>query len=188
MEKIRTFIAVLLPSEVRSRLAEVEKRLIAAGADVKWVPEENFHITLKFLGGLEESKLNAVANAVSEALESTSKFEILLEGAGAFPRSSSPRVIWVGVKSGEDRLRDIAGRIETSLEKLGFQREGRPFSGHVTLGRVRTPRGLPRLREAIDELKDEFIGTVMIDSVAVMKSDLHPTGPTYTALRLVELI
>ncbi|MCL6520030.1 MAG: RNA 2',3'-cyclic phosphodiesterase [Armatimonadetes bacterium] len=188
MEKIRTFIAVLLPAEVRSRLAEVKKQLIATKADVKWVSEENFHITLKFLGSIDAAKLDAVTDAVREAVESMNRFEIFLEGAGAFPRPSSPRVIWVGVKTGKDQLKEIARRVDTALEKLGFPREDRPFTGHVTLGRARSSQGVAPLRESIDKLRDESIGTVMVDSVAVMRSDLHPTGPIYTALRKVELV
>ncbi|MBP6964421.1 MAG: RNA 2',3'-cyclic phosphodiesterase [Armatimonadetes bacterium] len=180
MEKIRTFIAVKLPGEVRRRLAEIEKRLMESGADVKWVPEENFHITLKFLGGVEQAKMSGVREAVERAASGVRPFDLGFAGVGSFGRPT--RVVWVGIESGRDELRSLAALVDGELAGVGFPREDRPFGAHVTLGRVRSPRGAESLRERIEELKNERAGSAPVDGVSVMRSELRPGGPVYTAL------
>ncbi len=180
MEKIRTFIAVRLPAEVRRRLMQIEKRLMQSGADVKWAPEENFHITLKFLGDVEQARIPAVEEAVRRAVSGLDAFDLTLAGVGAFGRPL--RVVWVGITSGSGELKSLAGRVEDALAEVGFPKEDRPFSAHVTLGRVRSPRGVERLRECIESLKNEPAGDVHVAGVTVMKSELRREGSTYTPI------
>ncbi len=179
---VRTFIAVRLPAEVRRRLMLIETRLMQCGADVKWVPEENFHITLKFLGPVEQDRIAPVCEAVECAVAGVKAFDLTFGGVGAFPRPSSPRVVWVGTPSGADEMKSLAGRIEDAMEVLGFSKEDRPFSGHVTLGRVRNPRGTEKLRDCIESMRDEQAGSAQIDGVSVMKSELLRSGPEYSAI------
>jgi 2'-5' RNA ligase len=180
IDKIRTFIAVRIPADVRRRLAEVEAELKASGADVKWVPEENFHVTLKFLGYMEPDRLDVVKKAVESAIEGIGAFGVTLSGVGAFPKPSRPSVVWVGIGAGANELKALAEKAESALERAGFAREERPFSPHITIGRVKTPGSLDRLRDAIEGLREEYVGAFEVESVAVMKSDLRPTGPIYT--------
>jgi len=182
MDKARTFIAVPISAEVRRRLAEVEEELRASGADVKWVPEENLHITLKFLGYVEPERLEAVIRAVESAIDGAAAFDVSLSGVGAFPKPSRPSVVWVGVTTGGEELKALAERIEVALERIGFGREQRPFSAHITAGRVRSPKNLGRLHETIERLREEPAGSFRAESIAVMKSDLRPTGPIYTEI------
>ena len=182
MDRIRTFIAVRLPAEVRRRLMSIEERLMESRADVKWVPEENFHITLKFLGPVEHERIAAVCEAVECAVTGVRPFEMTFAGVGAFPRPSSPRVVWVGTTSGADEMKSLAGRIENAMEVLGFPKEDRPFSGHVTLGRVRSPRATEKLRDCIESLRDERAGKVQVDGVSVMKSELFRSGSEYSSI------
>lgn len=180
MDKIRTFVAVRLPAEIRRRLMLVEKRLMQSGADVKWVPEENFHITLKFLGDVEQNRLSAVKDAVGRAVEGASAFDLSLAGVGAFGRPL--RVVWVGIASGKDELKSLAKRVEDELAGIGFPAEDRPFSAHITLGRVRSPRGIEKLSACIESLNDEPVGDVHVDGASVMKSELRREGPAYTPI------
>lgn len=182
MDKIRAFIAVRLPAEVRRRLMLIETRLVESRADVKWVAEENFHITLKFLGPVEEERIGAVCESVECAITGVKPFELTFAGVGAFPRPSSPRVVWVGTPSGADEMRSLAGRIDDAMEGLGFPKEDRPFSGHVTLGRVRNPHGTEKLRDCIESMRDEQAGMVRVDGVSVMKSELFRAGPVYSSI------
>ena len=182
MDKIRSFIAVPIPAEVRRQIAEIEKQLMASGADVKWVPEGNFHITLKFLSYVEPERLDAVSKAVSSALEGMKSFEGALYGVGAFPRLSRPSVIWVGMTQGADELKALAERAETALGRIGFGREERPFSAHITVGRVRSPKNLDGLRKKIEQLREAEVGSFSIERVTVMRSDLYPTGPVYSEI------
>lgn len=180
MVKARIFIAVRLPAEIRRRLMQIEKRLMESGADVKWVPEENFHVTLKFLGDVEQDRMAAVTEAVQCAVSGIEPFELSLAGVGAFGRPL--RVVWVGITSGGDELKSLANRVEDALAAIGFPREERPFSAHMTLGRVRSPRGLARLEQCIESLKSESVGALRVDGASVMKSELRREGPTYTAI------
>ena len=182
MDKIRTFIAVKIPADVRQRLAEVEAVLAASGADVKWVPEGNFHVTLKFLGYVEPDRMDAVKKAVESAVEGIGAFGVTLFGVGAFPKPGRPSVVWVGIGAGADELKALAERVESALERVGFAREERPFSPHITIGRVKTPRSLDKLRDAIEGLREEYVGAFEVESTAVMKSDLRPTGPIYSEI------
>ncbi|MHB0913428.1 MAG: RNA 2',3'-cyclic phosphodiesterase [Armatimonadota bacterium] len=176
---MRTFIAVPLPAEVRREVAGIERALTASEADVRWVSEENLHITLKFLGDVERT--DAVAKAVRSAVAGFPPFRAALAGVGAFPKPSRPSVIWVGVSEGKAALAELAERVEAAMESLGFAREIRPFSPHVTVGRVRTSKNLERLREIIERMHGEA-GSFEVRQVAVMRSDLSRSGPTYTPI------
>jgi RNA 2',3'-cyclic 3'-phosphodiesterase len=182
MDGIRIFVAVPIPAEVRRRLGEIQARLVASGADVKWVPEANFHITMKFLGSVKPQLTGKVSSAVESAVEGVIPFDVRLSGVGAFPKPSRPSVAWVGIASGRDELKSLARNVEDALQRIGFASEAREFSPHVTLGRVRSTWHVENLRDAIDELKEEDAGSFLVESVAIMKSDLRPSGPLYTAL------
>ena len=182
MEKIRSFVAVLIPDEIRRRLAEVEGKLKASGADVKWVPEQNFHVTLKFLGYVEPDRLDEVNAAVKAALEGLSRFEVTLSGVGAFPKPNRPSVVWIGIAMGGEELKTLAERVERGLEQIGIDREARAFNPHITVGRLREGGHLHRLPEVIESLREIEIGSFEVGSIAVMRSDLHPTGPVYSEI------
>ncbi|MHB0998800.1 MAG: RNA 2',3'-cyclic phosphodiesterase [Armatimonadota bacterium] len=187
MDKIRAFIAVRLPDHAKIGLAGIEKKLMASGADVKWVAEENFHITLKFLGDVEIARLDAVIEAVRSAADGIESFEAELSGTGAFPRPSRPSVVWVGITSGGEQLKVLADRIESALEPFGFAREARGFSPHITLGRTRSQRNVERLQEAISALKHECVDNFRVNSIAVVKSTLKPSGSVYTVIEEIAL-
>ena len=182
MDKLRLFIAIEIPAEVRRRLAEIEKELMASDADVKWVPEGNFHATLKFLGYVDEDRVEQVSRAVESAAKDSSAFEAALSGVGAFPNPRRPSVVWVGITSGVEEMKALAAKVEDALEPLGFAREERPFSAHITLGRTRSPRNADKLREIIERLREENAGRFEVEGVALMKSDLRPTGPVYSQI------
>lgn len=184
IDKIRSFIAVPIPGEARRRLAEIGNRLAESRADVKWVVEDNFHITLKFLGyvGADSGRLEAVGRAVESAIEGAAPFDAVLSGVGAFPKPARPSVVWVGITAGAEELKALAERVECALERIGFARESRPFSAHITLGRVKSPKNLDKLRDVMETLREEHAGSFRVESVAVMRSDLRPTGPVYTRI------
>lgn len=180
-ERIRTFIAVNLTDELRAQAAAIQQELRAAAPSVKWVDPASMHFTLKFLGAVEAGLMDQVIAANAAAVDGQAEFELTLHGAGAFPRPGSARVVWVGVTAGAEQMAELARRIEEAMTPLGFPPEKRPFSAHMTLGRVKVPPG-PGLREAIERLREAPVGTMLATSVAVMKSDLTPQGAIYTRL------
>jgi 2'-5' RNA ligase len=183
----RTFIAVELPSNIRSALRDVQTRLREGGADVKWVEEENLHLTVKFLGDVEDEKLPSVTAAVRTAVSSLTEFLISLGGVGAFPSLTRPRVVWVGLQSGNEPFKSLMERVETALNGVGFPREQRAPHPHVTIGRVRPPYSLKRLPELLKAEPAEALGTMTVEKLTVMASRLSPKGPKYTPMEYVAM-
>jgi RNA 2',3'-cyclic 3'-phosphodiesterase len=187
MANVRTFIAVLLTADLKTKIRQVQEQFIKASPEVKWVAEENLHVTLKFLGDVDEERLGEICAAVESAISEEEMFSMRVAGAGAFPNPRRPRVVWIGLQSGVERLSRIAAKIESALEPLGFPKEPRGFSAHVTIGRAKPDRPVGNLARAIDDADVGEIGEVRVDSVAVMKSDLRKEGPIYSVLKEIKL-
>ena len=183
---IRTFIAVPIPGAVKSRIADLLHALGSSRADVKWVRVEGMHLTLKFLGDVESERIPAVCGAVRRAAGAFPRTAVHLAGSGAFPDIRRPRVLWIGVREGADRLRTLAESMDTALGDEGFERDTRPFSAHLTLGRVRSPRGVAEVLSRMQAAEWDG-GVFEADTVVVMQSDLQKTGAVYTALATISL-
>jgi RNA 2',3'-cyclic 3'-phosphodiesterase len=168
-------------------LGEVIERLRPAARDVAWVAPGNLHLTLKFLGSVPEARIDAVAGALREASGDASPFEARLRGLGAFPSARRPRVVWAGVTEGAADMIELARRVDAALAALGFPRDERPFSPHVTLGRVREPGRSPALTEALDSAATREFGRMRVPSASLMRSELGPGGARYTELATVRL-
>jgi 2'-5' RNA ligase len=150
--------------------------------DVVWVAPENFHLTVKFLGAVGTERLPDVERALGDAVAGVASFTLALRGLGAFPSTARPRVIWAGTAQGAAELAEVAARVERALSPLGFPTEERPFSAHVTLGRVRTPRRNPRLAQALAASADVELLRVPVERLSLMRSDLSPRGARYSEL------
>jgi 2'-5' RNA ligase len=187
---LRLFVAVNLDPSLGPAVEEVRRRLLEAwpqGAHlVKWVEPHNLHLTLKFLGPVAASRASRVAEAL-RAIESAAPFDLHLLGLGAFPRPRGARVLWVGVREGSDELGHLARRVEEVLEPLGFGREERPFSAHLTIGRLRTPAYHPELEAALNQNSRVEIGCQRVHLVELVESRLRPAGPVYTVVRSYRL-
>ncbi len=179
---IRAFIAVELPEALRQEVVDLQANLRSSGSDVKWVEVDNLHLTLKFLGNIEEPQFSALKEALAIPAKGFSPFTIYLEGIGAFPRTTSPRVVWIGISQGKEALIELAQAVEKSCSTLGFTPEDRPFSPHLTIGRVRSR---DRLASLIKRLQvAEFRGgtPAEVTRLILFQSSLSPHGPTYTPL------
>jgi len=179
--EMRLFVAVSLPSEIRDRLAAVQDQLRHVQADVSWVRTENIHVTMKFLGETEEKRLRRIRPALGEVALAGATFSLEVFGAGSFG-GRVPRVVWVGVRQGAQTLTQLAERIEVALARVGFAKERRAFTAHLTLGRVRSPRNADALLVALQAFQTEPFGTFMATEFALMQSELHPAGSVYTVL------
>ena len=178
---IRSFLAIELPKPILRKIEEVQADLRSAHADVRWVSPEKIHLTLKFFGNIEESRIDSIFKSIEESVRSTSPFSLEVRGVGAFPSMKSPRVIWLGLENGQS-LTSLQKQIETQLEKIGFQSEDRPFHPHLTLGRTKSSRGKNELAGRMEKHKEEEFGDFQVERVILFKSDLKPSGPIYTAL------
>ncbi len=186
-QRVRAFVAVNLSEPVRAALAEAQGRLRQVPADVSWTRPANIHVTLKFLGEMGESGVERVGRALERAAAPHAPFTAGVGGFGVFPPKGPPRVLWAGVAEGAEALVSLQGAVERALAALGFPREGRPYRPHCTLGRVRSPRNAAALVEAAAGLGDGLLGTVTVDHIDLMQSQLHPAGSIYTVLRSIPL-
>lgn len=179
----RTFLAVEVSDGVRGRAVELIRRLRASQAKVSWVPPENMHLTLKFLGDQSDNRLAVICRSVLESVAEVGAFEILCHGAGAFPNVQRPRTVWMGVTDGADAMGQLHRVVDKALAAHGFPRDPRPLKPHLTLGRV---RGGGPAQEALGQLIAEHAefggGASAVDEVLVVASHLSRSGAEYEIL------
>jgi len=181
---LRCFIAIEIPVEIKEAISEAISPLKKLGQDsIRWVKTENMHLTLKFLGNTPEDRIRSIEAALSRATEVINPIKGEIKGAGAFPNLRRPSVFWVGLEY-PPALMELKKRIESELVALGFEPDDRPFSPHLTVGRVKRGARLPKRRicATIEGLEAKSFGTLAIKNVALMKSDLRPGGPVYTRI------
>jgi RNA 2',3'-cyclic 3'-phosphodiesterase len=184
---MRTFIAIDLPDEIKNALAQLRDRLKKSGADVKWVEPQNIHLTLKFLGEIDEKQLPAIIEIMEEVASGSKEYLLRLSSVGAFPRMESPRVIWVGVDQGDQETKEIALMLENGLSGLGLPKEERPFSSHITIGRVRSVLHKGKLTEELKAAEISEGKEFVVTKMTLFKSSLSPKGPVYDALKETNL-
>ena len=184
MSQFRGFIAVDI--DVFPKLLEFEKEIKETGANVKLVEPENVHITLKFLGDTDESRIDEIDKIMKDAVKEIDPFNIQLEGAGVFPNQNYIKVIWIGIKQG-DPIELIERKIDEQLSKIGFKKEKRGFSPHLTIARVKSAKGKDEILRVIEKYRDVQFVDIRVDSIKLKKSDLTPKGPIYTTLIDVKL-
>ena len=181
-KRIRTFIGVAIAEPVREQLVSLQETLRAAAKQVKWVEPQNLHLTLKFLGEVDETELYAVCKSTQQAVAESAPFSMHVAGVGAFPNARRPRVIWSGIRDGADELTFLHDLLEEEFRAQGYPREDRAFTPHLTLGRMRQPKPTPELAAAFDKLTIWEGGTTFVRELLVMSSQLSPQGPTYTVM------
>lgn len=181
-EKIRTFIAIELEPRVQDECGRLQERFKAVAPEVKWVAPHNIHLTLKFLGSITASQVEEVKKILTEVSAKFKGFELTLQGIGAFPKPEYPKVVWAGVDEGKERLAECAELLEKSLERVGFPRETRAFSPHLTLGRIKFLKDRRGFASLINSLDFKAQNRVQVERITLMKSTLTPKGPIYTPL------
>ncbi len=187
METVRTFIAIVLPDPVIRQLAQVQRQLekSAPPGSVRWVNPEGIHLTLKFLGDTPVAKLEAIRVALAAVASRSAPCAFTVGGLGCFPNVRRPRVIWVGVQPSGGELAALQRAVEAAMKPMGFPPEGREFTPHLTLGRVRdrvSPTDLSRLGALISSTEVGTLGVVTARRFALIQSVLKPTGAEYTPL------
>lgn len=191
MESIRCFIAIELPAELKAELTRLQNKLRLSGGNcARWVESNGIHLTLKFLGNVEKSKVNGISRAMEEAADEIPVFELEVSECGCFPNTHRPQVVWVGLTGDTKTLGELVKRLEDALTKLGFNPEGRPFTPHLTLARVRdtaTPAERQVLGEAISRVELGIISGINATGICLMQSELTPKGAIYTRLAEIKL-
>lgn len=183
---LRTFIAVNLPDEVRDRIGEFQKILQENRGPVKWVRPEGVHITLKFLGNVEVPRISEISQVLEIILRKYAPFSITVGGVGCFPHPNRPNVLWIGIHEGKEVLINMAKEIDGALDRLGFPKETRPFSPHVTIGRVGKGGKAQPVVERMFQ-KGFAPHSFSVQCVDLMKSQLTPQGAMYSCLQTFKL-
>lgn len=184
---MRTFIAVDLPQEIKQKIDAVSSSLRKYGGLVSWVRAANLHMTLKFLGEIDDDSLPDLKRVLEERISPLSRFQFSLKELGAFPDFRKPRVIWIGVDSGVKELTELAMRVDEATHSLGFEKDDRPFSAHLTIARVKDPRTVTDLAAEVQNTVFES-EQIQAEEVIIMKSQLTPHGAIYTPLEKIKLL
>lgn len=179
---MRAFIALTLPEAVRHSLAALQDTLATSRADVRWVDVQQLHLTLKFLDDITDEQRRAVEALLVRIAQETPALTLSLESVGAFPSVRAPRVVWVGVKEGQDDVTRLACAIEAASATLPVRREPRPFAAHITLGRVRSPRHLAALTRHLEQIVWQPPQPWTARAVTLYESRLGSSGATHIVL------
>jgi len=186
MSLLRAFIAVEIPSGIHQAIEKQSAPIQAAlhASQVRWVPMKNIHLTLKFLGDVSPANLEMLEQMLCAEVGQHPEFELEFGGLGAFPSPKRPRVIWIGIQAPAG-LEALQHGIEAATATLGYPVEQRPFSPHLTIGRVKQSTGstdMQQIRTALEKTKVGWLGSAQVTAVHLFKSDLKPTGAEYTKL------
>ncbi len=181
-EAIRSFIAFDMNSEtVLKKITDMQNLLAKTGADLKLVEPKNIHITLRFLGNITLSTVEKIFEEMKKI--QFTPFDVKINGIGAFPNVSYPRVTWAGITEGADQLQSIFNQLEPRLHSLGFTPDPKGFSPHLTIARVKSGRNKAELAKLITENTNYEFGIVKADCLRLKRSDLTPKGPIYSTLK-----
>lgn len=184
---MRAFIAIDPPQEIKNYLADIQTKLKKSNADVKWVKPQNIHLTLKFLGEIDDTKLHKIIDILNGISLNHAGFFMRTAHVGAFPRIQSPRVIWVGIDKGNDRITSIVHELEEKIEKIGLPKEEKSFSSHITIGRTKSSLNREKLSGLLNNAAHEGLATnfpeFFVPNIILFKSVLTPQGPVYETLK-----
>ncbi|MEW6029289.1 MAG: RNA 2',3'-cyclic phosphodiesterase [Chloroflexota bacterium] len=185
MSLLRAFIAIEIPHSILDAIQKETAALQrAVGAAVRWVPCPNLHLTLKFLGDVSPANLDLLTQMLAAEAAAHRPFDLQVGGLGSFPTPRRPRVIWIGL-SAPAALESLQRGIEAASARLGYAAEDKPFSPHLTIGRVKQQAAsaeLQAIRAALEKTKIGDLGAARVETVHLFKSDLRPTGAEYTRL------
>jgi 2'-5' RNA ligase len=184
---MRTFIAIEIPEEVKAAIAAIQDDLRQARAEVSWTKPENIHLTLKFLGEIDESLIEPIESACVETAKEFSAFSLSVNGVGAFPNAHHPRVLWAGLADEVEELKRMQAALDERLVAAGFAREARAFSPHLTFGRVKSSKNNRSLISRLNVYQLPIYSFIARE-IILMRSQLHPAGARYTPLKKAQLM
>jgi|SRR3990172_1890655 len=192
MSLLRAFVAIELPTGTQDAIQDQISRLKSSlGNDlVRWIPSKNIHLTLKFLGNITAAHVEFLKQMLAREADSHSEFDVQFQGLDTFPASKRPRILWIGLRAPSD-LMSIQRNLETAAARLGFEKDTRAFSPHLTIARVRqnaSPAELQKIRLGVESVQLGSIPPARVDSLHLLQSHLNPTGSVYTRLFSAKLV
>jgi 2'-5' RNA ligase len=184
---MRLFIAIEIPAEIKTAMAEIQQGLKNSGVDASWTRAEGIHLTLKFLGEVPEDRIPEIMDGLRSAVEGFGGFRLEVSGTGTFPNAKNARVVWVGLSGKIDALHVLQAAVEAAMIKNGFEQESKKFTPHLTLGRIKYIRSRDAWLTALDRIKNVTLPGFDVRAVSLMKSELKREGATYTEMGKIAL-
>lgn len=184
MEKIRLFIAIEVDAskKIKNLISELEE----TGINAKIVGPKNMHLTLKFLGDTDTNLVDKIESAIQESVKETDSFDIKLKNVGVFPNTNYIKVFWIGIQD-EDNLKRIAKEIDERLNEIGFKKERRKFSAHLTVARIKSAKNKEKIIQLIDKYQNTEFQKIKVEKIILKKSVLTLQGPIYTNLKEIKI-
>ena len=182
---IRSFLAIELDEELVPKILDVQKEFKKTNANIKYVPSQNMHFTLKFFGNIDLDMVEDISSAVEKVIKNYSSFDLNIKNCGCFPNKKVIKVLWLGLEEGSP-IKDLQKDLDKEFRKLGFKKE-KNFISHLTIGRVKSPKNKKEIREAIEKLENIEIGQMSVSKICLKKSTLTPQGPIYEDIKVFEL-
>ena len=184
-ETIRSFLSIELDQELVPKILDVQKEFKKTNSNIKYVPSQNMHFTLKFFGNIDLDMVEDISSAVLKVIKNYSSFDLNIKKCGCFPNKNVIKVLWLGLDEGSP-IKNLQKDLDKEFKKLGFKKE-RNFISHLTIGRVKSPKGKKEIRNAIEKLEDVEIGQMTVSKICLKKSTLTPQGPIYEDIKVFEL-
>ena len=184
---MRLFLAIPIASDILEALGTGVETLRETRAPVKWVRPEGMHLTLKFLGETQDRKVPPLVQAIESSCSRFEPFPMSVSGIGAYPNMRRPRVVWAGVEELSGTLDKLQDGVEDACNLLGWPREERGFSPHVTVGRIKGKINISRLAQAVGKMDQNLWGSQTVDSVVLYSSELKPGGAVYEKVHVFQL-
>ena len=182
---IRSFLAIELDKELVPKILDVQKEFKKTNANIKYVPSQNMHFTLKFFGNIDMDMVEDISSAVEKVIKNYSSFDLNIKNCSCFPNKKVIKVLWLGLEEGSP-IKNLQKDLDKEFRKLGFKKE-RNFISHLTIGRVKSPKNKKEIREAIERLENIEIGQMTVSKICLKKSTLTPQGPIYEDIKVFEL-
>jgi 2'-5' RNA ligase len=181
-ESIRTFIAIEIPQDLRKKLSDYAIKLKNPDDKISWVSEDNLHLTLKFIGNIKTDKIDTIKKAIADVSLGYTAFTAVVQGMGVFPGERNPRVVWIGIKDGEEKICKIFKNLEEKLSTIGISKDDRPYVPHFTLGRIKYIKDVKAFSDKILNYKEYLFGSFAVCGISLIKSTLTPKGSIYEVL------
>ena len=182
---IRSFLAIELDEELVPKILDVQKEFKKTNANIKYVPSQNMHFTLKFFGNIDLDMVEDISSAVEKVIKNYSSFDLNIKNCGCFPNKKVIKVLWLGLEEGSP-IKNLQKDLDKKFRILGFKKE-KNFISHLTIGRVKSPKNKKEIREAIEKLENIEIGQMTVSRICLKKSTLTPQGPIYEDIKVFEL-
>lgn len=181
-KKIRAFLAIDLPGEIKTEINRIQQRLRPRVEGVRWTRPDGIHLTLKFFGWVLPNDCDVISAAVRESIKGTKPFKLEIGTIGAFPGPNRPRVIWIGIGGQTETLVELQIKLEARFGEIGFPPEERAFKPHLTLGRVKVPGSAVGFSKVLEEGRNYKAGSFTCEGLYLFRSELKPDGAVYSKI------